>query len=220
MDSPLVSCIMPTANRQKYIPFAIDHFLNQDYPNKELIIIDDGIKSVRNLISKHPQIQYFYSKKPIGTIGVKRNYACNKANGEIIVHWDDDDWYDNQWISKHVAAFHSTDADITGLNKIVFFSPSLEKRWVYMDTDTEKPWLAGATLAYKKSFWKEHPFIDLQIGEDYDFVWNSGGKVFAIDYFEGFTALLHPDNTSVKPVENIRHKKNPKHWVLPTDEKS
>ncbi len=43
---PLVSCIMPTANRQRFIPTAISLFLRQDYPEKELVIIDDGEHSV------------------------------------------------------------------------------------------------------------------------------------------------------------------------------
>jgi len=213
-NQPLVSCIMPTANREKFIPLAIDYFLQQDYQNLELVIIDDGIQSVSALIPNNPKIRYFYTP-PIGTIGVKRNYACQKANGEIIVHWDDDDWYAPDWVSKQVDALLSTGADITGLNKVIFYSPSLEKRWMYADTDQEKPWLCGATMAYRKSFWQSYPFIDIQVGEDYDFVWNSKAKTFALDYFNGFVAILHPHNTSIKPVENPKHKKNPIGWVEP-----
>lgn len=217
MDLPLVSCIMPTANRQKYIPFAINYFLQQDYSNKELIIIDDGIVPIKDLLPEDKAIHYFYSSEPIGTIGAKRNYACEKANGEFILHWDDDDWYASDWISRHVDAFQNTDAEITGLNKIVFYSPAHEKKWIYVDDEPDKPWLAGATLGYRKKFWHDHPFIDLQVGEDYDFVWNSKGKTHAIDYMEGFTALLHPHNTSIKPIENPKHKKNPTHWVEPKE---
>ncbi|RQO70367.1 hypothetical protein DBR43_20320 [Pedobacter sp. KBW06] len=211
MESPLVSCIMPTANRQKFLPFAIHYFIDQDYPNKELIIIDDGLESAKALIPNHPQIRYFYSE-PLGTIGVKRNHACDKAQGEIIMHWDDDDWYAPDWISRQVEALSTSGADITGLNTVLFYSPSVEKRWVYEDSDLEKPWLCGATMAYRKSFWKEHPFVDIQVGEDYDFVWNSGAKTFALDYFQGFISILHAHNTSIKPVENPRHKKKGTTW--------
>ncbi|WP_082036087.1 glycosyltransferase family 2 protein [Pedobacter lusitanus] len=218
MNLPLVSCIMPTANRQKFIPFAIDYFLKQDYPNAELVIIDDGIESIAPLIPiDNPKIRYFYSE-PIGTIGIKRNYACDKAQGEIIMHWDDDDWYAPEWISRQVDALITSEADITGLNRVIFYSPTVESRWVYEDSDPEKPWLCGATMAYRKSFWKDHLFIDLQVGEDYDFVWNSNAKIFAHDFFEGFVALLHPNNTSIKPIENPKHKKNPTPWKEPTKE--
>jgi len=214
---PLVSCIMPTANREKFIPLAIDNFLKQDYNNSELVIIDDGAQSVSSLIPNNSKIRYFYTE-PIGTIGVKRNYAIEKANGEIIMHWDDDDWYAPDWVSKQVDALQTSGADITGLNRVVFYSPSVNKRWMYEDTDEERPWLCGATMAYRKSLWEKHPFIDIQVGEDYDFVWNSKAKIFALDYFAGFVAILHPNNTSIKPVEDPRHKKNGIGWVEPKTE--
>ena len=213
-NQPLVSCIMPTANRQKFIPLAIDYFLQQDYDNAELIIVDDGDKTSAHLIPDNPKIKYFYTD-PIGTIGIKRNFACEKASGEIIIHWDDDDWYANQWISRSVDAQLNSGADIIGLNRVMFYSPSVNKHWMYEDLDEEKPWICGATMAYKKSFWAAHPFIDIQVGEDYDFVWNSGAKVFAIDYFDGFVAILHAHNTSIKPVENPKHKKYGKEWIEP-----
>ena len=214
MNEPLVSCIMPTANRQKFIPLAIHNFLQQDYPNTELIIIDDGLESVEHLVPDHPKIRYFYSE-PIGTIGIKRNKACEKASGEIIMHWDDDDWYASNWVSMQVNALETSHADITGLNMIMFYSPSLEKRWIYEDSDLEKPWICGATMAYKKSFWENHPFKDIQVGEDYDFVYNTGVKTYAIGYFTGFIAILHAHNSSIKPVENPKHKKIAEFWKKP-----
>ena len=96
----------------------------------------------------------------------------------------------------------------------------MNQTFLYEDTDDDKPWLCGATMAYKKSFWENHKFVDLQVGEDYDFVWNSGGNVFAMDYLHGFIAILHPHNTSLKPVEKAIHKKNPSMWTNSPDQKS
>lgn len=218
INLPLVSCIMPTANRQKFIPFAIDYFLKQDYPNAQLVIVDDGTNSIASLIPDHPKIKYYYTE-PLGTIGIKRNYACEKAEGEIIMHWDDDDYYAPSWISKITDALLTSGADIAGLNRVIFYSPSVDKRWMYEDTELDKPWLCGATMTYRKSFWQQHPFIDLQVGEDYDFVWNSGAKIFALDYMEGFVAILHAHNTSIKPIENPKHKKHATSWDEPEEEK-
>lgn len=217
MEQPLISCIMPTANREKFIPQAIAYFLDQDYPNAELIIIDDGAQSVESLIPIHPKIRYFYTE-PLGTIGVKRNIACEKANGQIIMHWDDDDYYAPDWISTIVAALLSSGADIAGMNRVLFYSPITDATFMYEDTEEDKPWLCGATMTFHKSFWEKHKFADLQVGEDYDFVWNTGAKVVAVDYLHGFIAILHPHNTSIKPVENRRHKKNPSPWKEPIDE--
>ncbi|WP_158797419.1 glycosyltransferase family A protein [Pedobacter sp. L105] len=201
MSIPLVTCIMPTANRQEFIPFAIDNFLKQDYSNAELVIIDDGIKSCADLIPDNNQICYFYTE-PISTIGKKRNVACEKANGEFILNWDDDDWYAPDWISRQVNLLLISGADITGLNKIVFYSTSLQQYLGYEDAEHHK-WLCGATLAFKKSIWKCHPFADLQVGEDSDFIFNTKGQIAVLDYPNGFIATLHDHNTSIKNLKNI-----------------
>lgn len=40
MGENLVSCIMPTYNRRAPVPRAIRYFLRQDYPKRELILLD------------------------------------------------------------------------------------------------------------------------------------------------------------------------------------
>lgn len=207
MSTPYVSCIMPTANRPNFISLATHYFLNQDYRDVELVIIDDGIESVKSEVPDHHRIKYFYTP-PLGSIGNKRNYACEKATGEIIMHWDDDDYYAQDWISRQLKALESSDADIVGLNVIVFFSPLVNKFWNYANKDTKRPWLSGATMAYRKSFWEKHHFKDIHIGEDYDYIWNSGAKIYAYDYPDGFIATLHAGNTTLKPFEDPRHKKH------------
>jgi len=218
MEQPLVSCIMPTANRQKFVPLAIQYFLQQDYFNAELVIIDDGVETSRNLIPENSNIRYYYTD-PLGTIGVKRNYACEKTNGEIIMHWDDDDWYAPDWISRQVNSLIMNNADITGLNKVIFYSPTVDKRYMYEDSEPDQPWLCGATMCYWRTIWEKYPFIDLQVGEDYDFVYHAGKKIIAHDYLEGFVAILHAHNTSLKPVENPRHKKHATGWLEPNQKK-
>jgi glycosyltransferase involved in cell wall biosynthesis len=207
MNTPYVSCIMPTANRQQFIPLAVNYFLNQDYRDAELVIVDDGKESIISLLPNHERVKYFHTQ-PLGSIGNKRNYACSKACGQVIIHWDDDDFYAQNWISKQVAALEHSKADIVGLNYIIFFSPLVNKFWEYIDKGNEPPWLSGATMAYRKSFWEKHPFKDIHIGEDYDYIWNSGAKIYAHDYPQGFIAILHAGNTTLKPFEDPRHKKH------------
>jgi glycosyltransferase involved in cell wall biosynthesis len=211
MGLPLVSCIMPTANREKFIPFAITYFTEQNYPNKELVIIDDGKIPVRHLLPNNPQIRYFYTES-IGAIGLKRNYAIEKARGSIIIHWDDDDWHAFDWISQEVNFLFTSGADITGIRHAHHFSPIMDSFW-YGDADNrndpnKKVWLHGATLAYYKSYWERHPFKDLQKGEDEEFVQHDDAKVYEHEYIDGFIAILHPDNTTVKHFEDLRFKKN------------
>jgi len=211
MELPLVSCIMPTANRQKFIPFALDYFNQQNYPNKELVIIDDGKESIAAMLPNHPQIKYYYTD-PLGTIGLKRNYAIEKAAGSIIMHWDDDDWHAFDWISRQVNFLITTGSDVCGIKHVHYYSAIMNSFWQGDAENRNKPnsrvWLNGATLAYWKSFWKKNPFQDLQKGEDDAFLQYPGAKVYAHDYIDGFIAMLHPHNTTVKAFENRRLKKN------------
>lgn len=213
MKQPLVSCIMPTANRQKFIPFAVNYFLNQTYPNKELIIIDDGKESILPLLPDDLQIKFFYTT-PLGSIGLKRNYACEKATGEIILHWDDDDWYANDWITKQVDFLIESGADICGIENPNFYSVEKDTFWVGTSKNrnnpsSSKPILNGATLAYWKKTWQKYPFKDLQIEEEKDFIRNSETKIFAHDYINGFAAVLHYYNTTTKYFEGpiMKHSK-------------
>lgn len=203
---PSVSCIMPTADRDKYVVLAVQYFLEQDYKNADLIIVDDGKNPVGHLLPNDPKIRYFYSA-PLGTVGAKRNYACDLAGGEVIMHWDDDDWHASNWISKQVFHLLRSGADITGIEHVHFFSPVADTFWIGTALNRQRAtWLNGATLAYWRSFWKLHPFEDRQTAEDDFFLRSPGAKIHAHDYIDGFVAILHPHNTTVKYFENPAHK--------------
>lgn len=200
----LVSCIMPTANREKFVPHAIHCFLQQDYPNTELIIVDDGINAVEHLVPIHPKIKYTRIPEKFATLGEKRNYACSICMGDIIMHWDDDDWYAPQWISKQVQTLFETGADICGLCDLLFYAPALNQCWKYVYPPAKLHWVAGATLAYTRAFWLTHPFRPKNIGEDNDFVWQKDARVAAHNFTEGFISTIHGHNTSPKHVHNKR----------------
>ena len=75
---PLVSCIMPTYNRRRYVAQAILYFLRQDYPNRELIILDDGDDRVADLAPSDDRIRYIALDRRM-ILGAKRNLACELA---------------------------------------------------------------------------------------------------------------------------------------------
>ena len=53
---------MPTHNRRPFVAQAIVYFLRQDYPNRELIIVDDGTDPVADLIPDDPRIRYLHQE--------------------------------------------------------------------------------------------------------------------------------------------------------------
>src|SRR5262249_17071702 len=89
---PLVSCILPTSHGRHFVRQAIRCFLRQDYPNTELLGLDDGTDAVGDCVPDDRRIRYVRLERPL-PLGAKRNLACSEARGEFIIHWDDDDWY-------------------------------------------------------------------------------------------------------------------------------
>ena len=87
----LVTCIVPTADRRRFVPQAVAQFLQQDYANRELIVLDDGAQSVEDLMPDDPRVRYVRDERK-SPVGIKRNRLCELARGDVIVHWDDDDW--------------------------------------------------------------------------------------------------------------------------------
>ena len=90
---PLVSCICPTYNRppryQHLLEEAIASFLRQDYPNKELIVLNDC--PGQELICDEPGVRVVNVAERYPSIGDKQNAAVGLARGELIAPWDDDD---------------------------------------------------------------------------------------------------------------------------------
>lgn len=201
---PMISCILPTANRREFIPQALALFAAQDYPNTELIIVDDGEDSVADLIPAQANIRYQRLPQRL-TIGAKRNLACELANGEFIAHWDDDDWYAPTRLSYQLAQLQASGAMICGLDRVLFHEPQAGQAWEYRYPPNEKPWAYGATLLYRRDWWQQHPFADVMIGEDNRFVWQaSAQQLLRLAEVSWYVGLVHEHNTSRKNTRDQR----------------
>jgi glycosyltransferase involved in cell wall biosynthesis len=93
---PKVSCLMVTANRERFFKRSLLSYCRQTYPHKELIIIDDGDQDLGPLLKDLPADEVKYlkiEKKPGNVLGYLRNISLEEASGDFITQWDDDDWY-------------------------------------------------------------------------------------------------------------------------------
>lgn len=197
-ESPLVSCIMPTADRRAYVAQAIRYFQRQDYANLELLIVDDGADAVADCVPDDPRVRYVRLAQKLN-VGAKRNFACAQARGEIIVHWDDDDWYPPWRVRKQVRALVEGGADLCGTSRLYYYEAATRRAWRYAYGGGRAPWVAGNTLAYRKSFWERGRFPEIQVGEDSRFVWGAGGaRVCDLDEPALCVATVHDANTSRK----------------------
>ena len=202
VSTPLVSCIMPTADRRALVPQAIRHFLRQDYPSRELIIVDDGPDNISDLVPKDERIRYTRLTRRL-SMGAKHNIACEMARGEVIVHWDDDDWNAERRLSYQLSELlsHSPDT-LWGLSRVLFYEPHRNRAWEYIYPSGARPWVLGATFCYFKRFWEQHRFPDMNEGADTVFVWNlQNANVLAHQDHTFYVGTVHAHNTSPKRTE-------------------
>jgi glycosyltransferase involved in cell wall biosynthesis len=199
-QSPLVSCIMPTYNRRAYVPQAIQYFLRQDYPDRELLILDDGSEPINDLVPSDPRIRYVRLEKRM-ILGAKRNFACKLAQGQFIAHWDDDDWIAPHRLRYQVEMLEQQKKDVCGTGRLLFYSPVAGKSWLYEYPPAMRCWLAGGTLCYRKDFWLHNPFPEIAKGEDTRFIWNFRAvDALVVPDYSFYVALVHAANTSAKVV--------------------
>jgi glycosyltransferase involved in cell wall biosynthesis len=197
-SQPLVSCIMPTYNRRAFVPLAIAYFLRQDYAAKELIIVDDGTDPVGDLVPPDDRIRYVRLSSRLA-VGAKRNRACELARGDIIAHWDDDDWHAPHRLTYQVAALRREDAQVCGINRLLFYDASNRRAWQYTYPADQRFWLAGSSLCYRRSFWAEHRFAEVNVGEDARFLWSDArARTVALPDHRFHIGLIHAHNVSAK----------------------
>ncbi len=93
---PLISCVMVTADRHRFCARAVASYINQSYPNKELIVLDNGKTPMDDLLADVPDSEVRYkhvTKTAEISLGELRNQSLDLVGGDIVVpQWDDDDW--------------------------------------------------------------------------------------------------------------------------------
>jgi len=204
---PTVTAICPTANRPKWVPLAVECFLSQTFTDSELLIVDDGeqptpvpdyarIRYIRLEPYVDPQGRAHRKTRPTG---LKRNLCCEEARGEVILHFDDDDWYAPTRIESQLAFMEQTGKPFVGYHAITFWgtptSSDKEPSYHYLGV---QPYASGTSQCYLKSFWEQNKFDSNKwIGEDSDLS-SHALQLNAIDSQDGrqmVVARAHPDST-------------------------
>lgn len=155
MSQPLVSCMCVTYGRTRWLREALQCFLLQTYPNRQLVILNTH--PLQELEFQHPLVKVKNLPERPPSLGNARNICIDQSAGEWIVTWDDD----NIELPRHIEVFmnHVKPGD----------------QWVKMD----KQWYAqkygvhsvtGAEcnlFAFTKHAWRESGKYPIQtVGED------------------------------------------------------
>ena len=93
---PKISCLLVTANgRYETVKRSIQCYKNQIYPNKELVVVNEGDSEYQDFLYEETKdmsdvVRVFLNGKY--TLGALRNVSIDICSGEIFVQWDDDDF--------------------------------------------------------------------------------------------------------------------------------
>lgn len=133
--SPLVSILIPCYNAEKWISGAIESALNQSWPNKQVIVLDDGSKD-----GSWTAIQKFGSKILAETGanrggGFARNRLLSLATGDWLQYLDADDYLLPDKIAEQMRFIsQSGDGDVD-----IVFSPAIWEYWSPAQVRRESP---------------------------------------------------------------------------------
>ncbi|MFA5038105.1 MAG: glycosyltransferase family A protein [Candidatus Omnitrophota bacterium] len=110
-----VSIIIPTYNHAPFVLDAVDCALKQDYPDKEIIVIDDGsTDNTKDLLKPYVEagrIIYHYQKN--SGLAAARNAGLRLCKGEVVKFLDSDDLIYESLISRQMEDMKSSGTGLT-----------------------------------------------------------------------------------------------------------
>lgn len=175
MNDPLISCLCCTYGRPVLLGEAVKCFLDQDYNNKELIILNDqeGV----NIKCDYNNVKVYNIPKRFNSLGEKRNYIKRLANGEYCCIWDDDDLYTPYRISQSVKFFKENPSyDIIKAKDAIISVDNLN----YKKANN----LFHSQAIIKKEYIDKTEYPSISVAEDIEFEKNA--KIKSVDIFPRF----------------------------------
>lgn len=187
----IVSVIIRTKDRPVFLQRAINSVCSQTYRNIELVIVNDGGKSVVDIVKHYESVFIGSENAPKRTFvyienstSVKRASAANigvkASSGRYLCLLDDDDYFYTQHIERHVevqkknkgvlsiSRAYEAIEDENGKEKFKKYNyPSDESRLMFYFFENYYP---SNSIVFQKSLIKKVGFFDkkLQVLEDWD----------------------------------------------------
>lgn len=210
---PLVSIVTPSWGRESFLPLAHARVQAQTYPEIEWLVFDDSPRPCAYLQERAgPRLKYIYSPSRFA-IGEKRNILAEQSSGDIIVHFDDDDFYAPSYVERMVEALDRGN-DVAKLSGWFLYS-AVHRRLGYWDTargGSHHRWGRTATsyveapdspasednllgygfsYAYRRDVWQASRFPPLNACEDAPFLREAARRFRVTAFPDGEGLCLH-----------------------------
>lgn len=218
--SPFVSVIMPAYNARPYIGEAIRSVLDQDYPNLELIVVDDGSSDgtadEARLFGERVRVY----ERTNGGPAAARNFGLSVAQGELIAFLDADDIWLPGKLAAQVSHLQAHPEIGMVFSRFLFWYP--EPNGKFAPPRIPKMGAAASEIVHEHSGWIYCPLLydsivtiisvlirrsvietvggfneQLRTGEDYDYWLRVSRIVQATKLSKNFACYrIHPQSTT------------------------
>lgn len=220
---PLLSVIIPYYNHNQYIRKTLDSIISDTYPNKEIIIINDGStevddSNIRDWILEYKEsLSILYIKRENCGVSKTMNELIRLAKGDYILPCSSDDFFINNTIYERIELLkkHSdksiliSDNIVIDENDALLFNSNLFEMRQGIKTnyysnaglkiELIKRWgLAGPSWLAKKELFEVIGLYDESlIVEDWDFILRALSKNLILFYDQPVSAYrIHKNNTA------------------------
>lgn len=135
---PLVSVILPSLNSLGYIDTCLPSLLKTDYPNYEVLLIDDystdgSLEYIRRRYGKNKKLKILKNPRNL-KLAATRNRGIENAKGKYVAFTEVDMEFDKDWL-KHAVYTLEKDESLAGVQARVMdikFKDKLQFMNIYM----------------------------------------------------------------------------------------
>jgi len=129
MSEPLISCIVPVYNGERYLREALDSILAQTYPVLEIIVVDDGSSDGTADVVRSYSDSVRYLWQPRNGPAAARNLGSGAVQGEFVAFLDADDRWHPEKLMRQMARFQArVELSISVAHIQNFWTPELVER--------------------------------------------------------------------------------------------
>jgi glycosyltransferase involved in cell wall biosynthesis len=165
-----ISVIISVYNGENYLRNAIESALQQDYADKEILVVDDGSTDRTAEIAQQFGEKLIYIYQANKGLGAGRNTGFNASSGNYIAFLDHDDVWEKEKLSRQMNLMLSSHNDPLIFSQVQqFICPSLsedERKRLSVNQTVMPGYIAGTLLISRERFKQVGYFIEeKQVGE-------------------------------------------------------
>lgn len=193
-NQPKISVILSVFNGKNYVQEAIESVLAQDYPNVELVLVNDGSTDETADILQGYLDQAIIITQMNHGLGAGRNAGIQAASGDYLSFIDHDDLWERGKLSQQMAAMNSVEQDLIVFSHVQQFVCSTlsadERSCLRVPEEPMPGFIAGTMLLSRARFNEVGEFFAInQVGEFVDWYLRAQEKQIPVQMMP--QVLLH-----------------------------